>query len=373
MLGAKEQEQQMTGNNDLFLGTFHIDGRPIGPTQPPYIVAELSGNHKGNLGRALDLIDAAAATGADAVKLQTYRPETITLNHNGPEFRIEGGLWAGRTLFDLYEEAQTPWEWHKPLFARAKAQGITLFSSPFDFSAIELLEGLHCPAYKIASFEITDIGLIQRAVATGKPIIMSTGLATFDEIVEAVDTVHDAGGTQLALLHCVSGYPTPLEDCNLLTIADLKSRFPFPVGLSDHTIDGIASITAVALGASIIEKHFTLDRTDGSVDSAFSLDPKQFKALVDESKRAWKSLGIAGYEIKQSEAGGREFRRSLYVAKPIKQGGRFTDENIRSVRPGFGLHPRYYSDVLTATATQDLSVGTALSWEHIDKGTEAWR
>ena len=360
----------MIRNSGLFLETFRIDGRAIGPTQPPYIIAELSANHKGDLGRAIDLIDAAAASGADAVKLQTYRPDTITLNHNGPEFRIEDGLWAGRTLFDLYEDAHTPWEWHKPLFERAKAHGITLFSSPFDSSAIELLEDLRSPAYKIASFEITDIGLIQRAVTTGKPIIISTGLATLDEIVEAVDTVRDAGGTQLALLHCISGYPTPLEDCNLRTITDLKSRFRFPVGLSDHTVDSIASITAVALGASIIEKHFTLDRNDGSVDAAFSLAPKQFKALVDESKRAWKSLGVAGYEIKQSEAGGREFRRSLYVSKPIKQQEKFTEDNIRSVRPGLGLHPRYYPDVLKATATQDLTIGTALSWEHIDKGTK---
>ncbi|PTA50807.1 pseudaminic acid synthase [Shewanella morhuae] len=349
----------------MFNTTLSINGREIGPLHPPYVIAELSGNHKGHLSQALAMIDAAAATRVDAIKIQTYSADTITLNHDGPEFQIEGGLWGGRTLYNLYQEAHTPWSWHEALFERAKKNNITLFSSPFDKTAIELLESLNCPAYKIASFEINDIGLITAAAKTGKPIIMSTGLATLEEINEAVSAIANAGGVQLALLHCISGYPTPLEDCNLRTIADLCRRFDFPIGLSDHTIDNTASIIAVGLGASVIEKHFTLDKTDGSVDSAFSLEPNEFATLKQETLKVFKALGTVGYDIKPSEAGGRDFRRSLYVSKAIKKGEHFTEENIRSVRPAKGLHTRYLPQILEQTAITDIAFGTPLSEQHL--------
>lgn len=349
----------------MFKPSISIQGREISPLKPPYVIAELSGNHKGNLSQALAMIDKAAATGVDAIKIQTYSAETITLNHNGPEFRLEGGLWAGRTLYDLYQEAHTPWEWHEELFQRARKNNITLFSSPFDKTAIDLLESLNCPAYKVASFEINDIGLITAIAKTGKPIIMSTGLATLEEINEAVTAIANAGGTQLALLHCISGYPTPIEDCNLRTISDLCQRFDFPIGLSDHTIDNTAAITAVALGASIIEKHFTLDKTDSSVDSAFSLEPNEFIELKQETTKAFSALGMAGYDIKPSERGGREYRRSLYVCKNIKKGEIFTEHNIRSVRPAKGLHTRYLPQVLGQKAIIDIPFGTALSEQHL--------
>ena len=349
----------------MFDATISINDRKIGPLHPPYVIAELSGNHKGDLSQALAMIDAAAATGVDAIKIQTYSADTITLNHDGPEFRLEGGLWAGRTLYDLYQEAHTPWSWHQALFERAQKNNITLFSSPFDKTAIELLESLNCPAYKIASFEINDIGLITAIAKTGKPIIMSTGLATLDEINEAVSTIANAGGTQLALLHCISGYPTPIEDCNLRTISDLCRRFDFPIGLSDHTIDNTAAITAVALGASVLEKHFTLDKTDGSVDSAFSLEPNEFAVLKQETIKVFKALGIAGYDVKPSEAGGRDFRRSLYVSKTIQKGEPFTEENIRSVRPAKGLHTRYLPQILDQRAIVDIAFGTPLSELHL--------
>jgi pseudaminic acid synthase len=345
----------------MFSTSIKIDSRQIGPRCEPYVIAELSGNHKGSLEQALLMIDSAAATGVDAIKIQTYSADTITLDHDAPEFKIEGGLWAGRTLYDLYQEAHTPWIWHSALFERAKQNGITLFSSPFDISAIDLLESLGCPAYKIASFEINDIGLISAAAKTNKPIIMSTGLATLNEIEEAVSTIEEAGGTQLALLHCISGYPTPIEDCNLRTVADLCARFDFPIGLSDHTIDNTASNTAIALGASIIEKHFTLDKSDGSVDAAFSLEPEGFKYLKSETTRVHKALGVAGYDVKPSEAGGRDFRRSLYVSQSIKKGECFTTENIRSVRPAFGLHTRYLEQVIGQKANQDIAFGEPMS------------
>lgn len=350
----------MTSERTQLLPSFTIAGRRISRQDAPYIIVELSGNHKGDLQQALTLIDHAATTGADAIKIQTYTADTITLKHNGPEFRLEGGLWAGRTLHDLYEEAHTPWEWHPALFERAKSHGIPLFSSPFDSSAIDLLESLDCPAYKIASFEINDIALIKAATQTGKPIIMSTGLATLDEIEEAVQAVIDAGGTQLALLHCISGYPTPIEDCNLRTLSDMQKRFSVPIGLSDHTIDNTAATTAVALGAAIVEKHFTLDRSDGSVDAAFSLEPHEFIDMVKTCKDAHSALGVGGYELKPSEAGGRDFRRSLYVTKAMQKGDVFTPKHVRSVRPGKGLHTRYLDKVLGKSCTCDIEFGTAL-------------
>lgn len=344
---------------------FSINNRLIGEHCPPYLIAELSGNHKGSLERALTLIEKAASTGVDAIKIQTYRPDTITLNHDGPEFCLTQGLWQGRTLFDLYQEAHTPWEWHAELFAKAKSLGVTLFSSPFDCSAIDLLEELNCPAYKIASFEITDIKLLNYAASTGKPIIMSTGMATKDEIAEAVQAISDGGGQQLAILHCVSGYPTPIIDCHLKTITDLKQNYQLPIGLSDHTLEHTTAITAVALGASIVEKHFTLIEDDDSVDAKFSLSPEQFSELVKETKKAWQALGKVNYQLKTSEVENRSFRRSLYISQDIKSGERFTESNIRSVRPGLGLHPRYLSQVLSSTAKNNLTVGTALSFSHI--------
>ena len=348
-----------------FNAEFSIADRLISRDAPPYIIAEISGNHKGSLDTALALVDAAAATGASAVKLQTYTADTITLAHDAPEFTLHKGLWAGRTLHDLYEEAHTPWEWHEALFKRAKQRNITMFSSPFDSTAIDLLESLHTPAYKIASFEITDIGLIKQVTATGKPIIISTGMATFDEIAEAVQAVADAGGKNLALLHCISGYPTPIEDCNLRTMIDMQARFSVPIGLSDHTIDDTASVTATALGACIIEKHFVIDRNDGSVDAAFSLEPKEFTHLVTKCVNAHKALGQSGYNIKPSESGARELRRSLYVAQNIKKGEVFTERNVRSVRPAKGLHTRHLPEILGKTAICDIAFGTPLKAEYV--------
>lgn len=348
-----------------FKAGFSIADYQIGADSPPFVIAELSGNHKGSLQQALKMIDAAAAAGADAIKIQTYTADTITMQHDGPEFKIQSGLWKGRTLYDLYQEAHTPWEWHEALFKRAAELKVPLFSSPFDRSAIALLQGLDAPAYKIASFEINDIGLIKQATATGKPLIISTGLATFDEITEAVEAVRSAGGTELALLHCISGYPTPIEECNLRTICDLAAKFGIPVGLSDHTIDYTASVTAVALGARIIEKHFTLDRQDGSVDAAFSLEPQEFSEMVKQIKRAFSALGHVNYDIKPSEAGGRDFRRSLYVTQNIAAGELFSEENVRSIRPGLGLHTRYLPAVLGTPALVAIEKGTPLLKHHL--------
>ncbi|KEQ18627.1 N-acetylneuraminate synthase [Endozoicomonas numazuensis] len=341
-----------------------INGYRIGAAHPPYMVAELSGNHGGKLETALALIDAAADSGAHAVKIQTFKPDTITLNINTPDFMVSQGLWNNRSLYDLYDEAQTPWEWHDALFKRARKRGITLFSSPFDTSAVEFLEHLDCPAYKIASFEITDIPLIRKVTETGKPIIMSTGMATLEEIEEAVATIAEAGGTQLCLLHCISGYPTPIEDCNLATLPDLRSRYPFPLGLSDHTLASTAAVTAVALGAQMIEKHFVLDRTTGSIDAEFSLEPDSFSSLVNECRQAWQAIGQAGYTLKDSEAANRQYRRSLYVATDISAGEVFNHQNLRSVRPGHGLHPRHLEEFMGSRAATDIPAGTPLSWEH---------
>lgn len=351
--------------NKIFNSEFSIDNRAIGANHSPYVIAELSGNHKGDINRALALIDAAAAAGIDAIKIQTYRPDTITLDHNGPEFCLTDGLWQGRTLFELYQEAHTPWEWHSALFKRAKEHKVTLFSSPFDKTAIDLLEDLHCPAYKIASFEITDIALMKYAASTGKPIIMSTGMATLDEILEAAQAIYDGGGRDLAILHCVSGYPAPLSDCNLRTITDLKAKFNLPIGLSDHSLTNITATTAVALGASVIEKHFTLTENDDSVDAKFSLSPAQFSQLVRDVKDTWSVLGQVDYQLKSSELSNHAFRRSLYISENIKAGERFTEHNVKSVRPGLGLHPRYLEQVLMNKATANLKAGDALKVQHI--------
>ncbi|MBP2315839.1 pseudaminic acid synthase [Azospirillum soli] len=337
-----------------------IDGRPIGPGHAPYVIAELSGNHNGELSRALALIDAAKAAGADAVKLQTYTADTITIDHDGPGFRLEGGLWQGRTLHDLYREAHTPWEWHEPLFAHARSLGLTIFSSPFDETAVELLERLDAPAFKIASFELNDLPLIRRAAWSGKPLIMSTGLATLGEVGEAVEA---AGDVPLVLLHCVSGYPTPPEDSNLRTIPHLGKAFGVAAGLSDHTHGTAVPVAAAALGAVVIEKHFTLSRAEGGVDSAFSLEPAEFKAMADAVRIAWAALGRVHYGVKPSEAGGRDYRRSLYVVADVPAGAPLTAENVRSIRPGFGMEPKHLPAVLGRRAARALRRGEPLRWD----------
>lgn len=337
-----------------------IAGRPIGPGHPPYLIAELSGNHNGDLSRALALVEAAKEAGADAVKLQTYTADTITIDHDGPGFRLEGGLWAGRTLHDLYREAHTPWDWHAPLFARARELGLAIFSSPFDETAVALLEELDAPAFKIASFELIDLPLIRRAARSGRPLILSTGLATLGEIAEGVEA---AGDVPLALLHCVSGYPTPPEECNLRTIPHLAEAFGVTTGLSDHTHGVAVPVAAVAQGATIIEKHFTLSRADGGVDSAFSLEPAEFKAMAEAARTAWAALGRVHYGVEPSEAGGRSYRRSLYVTADIAAGEPLTVGNVRSIRPGFGLEPKHLPAVLGRRAARPLRRGEPLRWD----------
>lgn len=340
-----------------------IAGRKIGPSQPPYIIAEMSANHLGRLDRALTIIDAAKKAGADAVKIQTYTADTITIDHDGPEFRIKGGLWDGRTLYDLYQEAHTPWDWHPRLFEHARARGIALFSSPFDPTAIDLLESLDAPAYKIASFEIVDIPLIQRAASTGKPLIISTGMAGMTEIAEAVDAARDAGRGGIVLLHCVSGYPTPPEESNLLRLRALAERFNTLVGLSDHTMGTACAVAAVVLGAVAIEKHLTLRRTDGGPDGAFSLEPEEMRALVQDSRTAFAALGTGQEMRAPSESGNAMFRRSLYAVRDVAAGEVFTADNVRSIRPGLGLPPKHLPEVLGRKAACAVKRGTPLSWD----------
>nr|WP_302981733.1 pseudaminic acid synthase [Plesiomonas shigelloides] len=345
-----------------------IDGRRIGADYPPYIIAELSANHNGDINRAIQIIDAAKQAGADAVKLQTYTADTITIEHDSDEFKIHGGLWDGETLYSLYQKAYLPWEWHQPLFEHAKKLGITIFSSPFDFTAVDLLEQLDAPAYKIASFELVDLPLIRRVAQTGKPMIMSTGMANAEEIAEAVNTARSHGCQQLILLHCVSGYPAPAEQYNLRTIPDMAQRFNSITGLSDHTLDNATAIASVALGACVIEKHVTLDRSAGGPDDSFSLEPNELTRLCQDSRTAWSALGYATYERTEAEKGNVKFRRSLYVVKDIAAGEQLNADNIRSIRPGFGLSPRYYDEVLGRVAHRPLKKGTALSWDDISNG-----
>lgn len=328
------------------MSQIEIAGRPIGPDHPPYVIAELSANHNGKLETALRIIEAAKKAGADAVKLQTYKPETITLDCDSEDFKIRGGLWDGRTLYELYEEAHMPWDWHQPLFEHARKLGITIFSSPFDNTAIDLLEDLNTPAYKIASFEAVDLPLIKYAASTGKPMIISTGMADAEEIQEAVDAAREGGCKQLAVLHCVSGYPAPAEDYNLRTIPDMMERFGLVTGLSDHTLDNTTAITSVAMGASIIEKHFTLDRSGGGPDDSFSLEPADLAALCQGAKTAWQALGRVDYGRKSSEQGNVKFRRSLYFVRDLKAGDLITADSVRSVRPGFGLPPKYLKTII---------------------------
>ncbi|MGL4979541.1 MAG: pseudaminic acid synthase [Plesiomonas sp.] len=343
-----------------------INGRRIGADYPPYIIAELSANHNGDINRAIQIMDAAKQAGADAIKLQTYTADTITIEHDSDEFKIHGGLWDGETLYSLYQKAYLPWEWHQPLFEHAKKLGITLFSSPFDFTAVDLLEQLEAPAYKIASFELVDLPLIRRVAQTGKPMIMSTGMANTEEIAEAVNTARSHGCQQLVLLHCVSGYPAPAEQYNLRTIPDIAQRFNSITGLSDHTLDNATAIASVALGACVIEKHVTLDRSAGGPDDSFSLEPNELIRLCQDTRTAWSALGSATYERTEAEKGNVKFRRSLYVVQDIAAGEELTAKNIRSIRPGFGLAPRYYDDVIGKKAVYDLLKGKALQKEDIN-------
>ncbi len=346
--------------------SIRIADRLIGPNEPPYVIAEMSANHNGSIDNALRIIDAARQAGADAVKLQTYRPDTITLDCDSEEFRIRGGLWDGRTLYDLYREAHLPWEWHAPLFAHARKAGITLFSSPFDPTAVDLLEDLNAPAYKIASFEAIDLPLIRYVASTGKPMIISTGMADADEIGEAVEAARSAGCQELALLHCVSGYPAPASDYNLRTLPDMQARFSVPVGLSDHTLDNSTALASVALGAVIIEKHFTLDRSNGGPDDSFSLEPAELRSLCECARTAWHALGAIDYGRKSSEAGNVQFRRSLYIVRDLRRGEPITEEVIRSIRPGFGLAPKHLERLIGARVTRDVERGTPVSWDLID-------
>lgn len=333
-----------------------IDGRRIGLTYSPYIIAELSANHNGRFETAMKIIEEAKKAGADAVKLQTYTADTITLDSDAEEFQIRGGLWDGKTLYQLYQEAHMPWEWHKPLFEHAQKVGITLFSSPFDNTAVDLLEDLNAPAYKIASFEAVDLPLIKYVASTGKPMIISTGMANAEEILEAIDAARYGGCNQLAVLHCVSGYPAPAEDYNLRTITDMIQRFGLVTGLSDHTIDNTTAIASIAMGASIIEKHFTLDRNGGGPDDSFSLEPKELAALCRDSKTAWASLGRVNYERKSSEQGNAKYRRSLYFIRKGKKGQIVTEDMIKSVRPGYGLPSKELYSILGKKLSKDVEI-----------------
>lgn len=342
-----------------------IAGRAIGPDHPPYIIAEMSGNHNGELSRAMALIDAAKTAGADAVKLQTYTADTMTIDHHGPGFDIEEGLWKGRSLYELYQEAHTPWEWHPALFVHAKKIGITIFSTPFDTTAVDYLELLGAPAFKIASFEVIDLPLIAQVAAKGKPIVVSTGMASDVEIGEALATIRVNGNPPVVLLHCISAYPTPAKDMNLRRIAYLAERFAALPGLSDHSMGTTVAVASVALGACLIEKHFTLARSDGGPDGSFSLEPPELAELVSGTRTAWEALGRAGAGLKPSEESNLRFRRSLYVVADIKKGERFTAENLRAIRPGFGLPPKYQAQAMGQRAARDLARGTPLSLDHI--------
>jgi pseudaminic acid synthase len=326
-----------------------INNRFIGPSHPPYIIAELSANHNGSLSRALNTIDAAQRSGADAIKLQTYTADTMTIDCNEPDFMIKGGLWDGYKLYDLYKWAETPFEWHQAMFAHARKCGITVFSTPFDETAVDLLEKLDTPAYKIASFELLDLPLIHYVASTGKPMIMSTGMGSEDEIDEAVTCAREGGCKDLILLHCTSSYPVPMDQANLRQIPELSRRFGVMSGISDHTLGTAASVAAVALGASVIEKHFTLSRADKGPDSEFSLEPEELQILCRDAKNVWLAMGKADFERQEAEEGSKVFRRSLYFVKDLPKGHTIKPEDIRKIRPGLGLPPKYYTDIIGMT------------------------
>ena len=344
-----------------------IDGRKIGADYPPYVIAELSANHNGKLQKALDTITKAKDCGADAIKLQTYTADTMTINSNHEDFCIQGGLWDGYKLYDLYKEAETPFEWHKAMFDHARKIDITCFSTPFDETAVDLLEDLNVPAYKVASFEATDLPLIEYIASTRKPLIMSTGMANLEEIEEMVETAREAGCDDLILLHCISSYPAPIDQSNLLTIPDMRKRLGVQIGLSDHTVTNTASVVASALGATLIEKHFILDRNEKGPDSEFSINPAELISLCKETKDAWLSLGRAGYERKAAEEANIKFRRSVYFVKDVSAGDVISKEHVRRIRPGFGLPPKFEKEIIGKVAKKNIKSGTATSWELIDE------
>jgi len=336
----------------------------IGKNHPPFVIAEMSGNHNHSLDRALAIVDAAAASGAQALKIQTYTPDTMTLNLSHGEFFIEDSksLWKGKSLYDLYAEAMTPWEWHKPIKERCEKHGMLFFSTPFDGTAVDFLEELNVDFYKIASFENTDIPLVKKVAKTGKPIIISTGMATVEGLAETVGAARSAGCKDLILLKCTSAYPAAPKEANLLTIPDIRERFNVEVGLSDHTMGIGVGIASVALGATVIEKHFTLDRSEGGVDSAFSMEPAEFKMLVEESKKAWESMGKVSYERSETESKSLVFRRSLYIVEDMMAGELLTEKNLRAIRPGLGLPPKFFEQMIGKKVKVDVKKGTALNW-----------
>jgi pseudaminic acid synthase len=346
------------------INDINIAGRIVGPKHKPFIIAEMSGNHNQSLERALQIVDAAADAGADAIKLQTYTADTMTLP-GALTIADENSLWKGRELYHLYQEAYTPWEWHKPIFDRARERGMIAFSSPFDETAVDFLEELGAPVYKIASFENTDHPLLRKVAATGKPVIMSTGAATLTELDEAVRVLYGAGCEQFILLKCTSTYPATPENTNLVTIPHMRELFGVQVGLSDHTMGVGAAVAAVALGATVIEKHFTLRRADGGVDSAFSLEPEELRSLVVESERAWQALGQVQYGVQRAEEKSRLFKRSIYAAKDIAAGEIFTKENISVIRPGLGLAPKHFEQLLGKPASKAVKAGTPLNWDMV--------
>ena len=337
----------------------------IGVDYPPYIVAEMSANHNGNIDNAFKIIERAKKAGANAIKIQTYTADTITIESDLPDFKINDGLWKGKTLYDLYESAHTPWDWHKELFDYAKKLNITLFSSPFDKSAVDLLEDLNTPAYKVASFEIVDIPLIKYIASTKKPIIISTGMANEIEIEEAVTACRDSGCNEIALLHCVSGYPAKVSDYNLKTISDIKNRHNLVVGISDHTLSNITSVSSISHGASIIEKHFTLDRMAGGPDDSFSLEPNELKDLCDTAYIAWTAQGQVDYSKKSSEIENIKFRRSLYFIQDIKKGDKIKEEHVKSIRPGFGMKPKFLKSIIGLVASRDIYKGTPVKEKYL--------
>jgi N-acetylneuraminate synthase len=347
--------------------SFHIGSRPIGQNVAPFIIAEMSGNHNQSLNRAFEIVDAAAAAGAHAVKLQTYTADTITLDVRKGDFQITDtdSLWAGRNLHDLYKLAYTPWDWHKPIMDRARDKGLLCFSSPFDETAVDFLESLNVPAYKIASFENVHLPLIRRVAATGKPMIISTGMASLSELDEAVTTARAGGSRDLVLLKCTSTYPATPENTNIMTIPHMRTLFGCEIGLSDHTMGVGVAVAAVALGATVIEKHLTLDRAGGGVDSAFSLEPAELSSLVIETERAWKALGHVAYGPTEAEKKSLQFRRSLYIAEDLRMGEVLTKHNLRVVRPGNGLHPRFYEQFLGKRVRRDVVKGTPVHWDLI--------
>ncbi|MBW7456813.1 pseudaminic acid synthase [Paenibacillus sepulcri] len=347
-----------------------IAGRKIGSAAEPFIIAEMSGNHNQSLDRALQIVEQAAMSGAHALKLQTYTADTMTLNIHSGQFHIndKASLWNGQSLYDLYNQAYTPWEWHQAIFEYGRKLGLIVFSSPFDETAVDFLETLGAPCYKIASFENTDLPLIRKAASTGKPVIISTGMATVSELHEAVTACREAGSGQIILLKCTSAYPAPVDHCNIATIPHMRQLFDCPVGLSDHTLGMGVAIASITMGASVIEKHFTLSRQEGGVDSAFSMEPAEMKLLVEEADKAWRAMGKIAYGPDEAQQASLQFRRSLYAAADIKKGEAFTRQNTRIIRPGYGLPPKYYELILDSRAVADIDEGTPLSWDLIIGG-----